>query len=270
MNLNESAPYVGSAIAGVYMPPSPHSTGVDIPGSIESDAPQSMTLEPAETFLNNKEQRFYDWAIGTLEDAGVAGVLKNVNLYAGTTLQGEIDAGLNPAYWFALTRTTAEFGLIEGDTTPLAFQAVVVDTRGDDIEAGQVRRAFNQVRGQSAYLRAWKESTSLATSGSTAFREFCLLNGSETELTFENEFGDYTVRVRPTVKQNAFAYSVTDNRLGLECTPRVADALLSDAADETGADPVPASIVFAMIRIGDVARSDPEWVVASNSSPSRR
>lgn len=269
MNLNESAPYVGSAIAGVYMPPSSQPTGIEISGSHKTDAPQSMTLEFDETLLNNKEQRFYDWAIGTLEDAGVAGVLKNVNLYAGTTLQGEIDAGLNPAYWFALTRTTAEFGLIEGDTTPLAFQAVVVDTRGDDIEAGQVRRAFNQIRGQSAYLRAWKESTSLATSGSTVFREFCLLNGSETELTLENEFGEYTVRLRLTVKHNAFAYSVTDNRLGLECTPRVADALLSDAADETGADPVPASIVCAMIRVGDVARSDPEWV-ASNSSPSRR
>lgn len=270
MNLNQSATYVGSAIAGTYISPSPQSTVIEISGSHEAEVPRSMTLEFLETFLNKDEQRFYDWAIGTLEDAGVVGVLKNVNLYAGTTLQGEVDTGANIAYWFALTRTTAEFGLLERDTTPLGFQPVVVDTRGDDVEAGQLRRAFNQIRSQSAYLRAWKESTSLGTLGSTVFREFRLLNGSETELTLENELGEYTVRVRPTVKRNAFAYSVTDNRLGLPCTPRVADALLSDAADETGADPDPASIVYAMIRVGDMARSDPEWLVASNSSPSHR
>lgn len=269
MTLNESAT-LGNAIAGTYIPTSRQSTVIETSDSHKAKAARSMTLEFVETFLNKEEQRFYNWAIGTMEDAGVVGVLKNVDLYAGTTLQGEVDTGANPAYWFALTRTTAEFGLLEGDTTPLVFQAVVVDTHGDDIEAGQVRRAFNQVRGQSAYLRAWKESTSLATSGSTAFREFRLPNGSEIELTLENEFGEYTVRVRPSVKRTAFAYSVTDNRLGLPCTPRVADAILSDAAEEAGSVPDPSAIIGAMLRTADMARYDQGWLSAQANTVERR
>lgn len=270
MNLRGSASFVGKAIAGTYIPAPNQSTIARTSNSPGFRATRGMTLDVVETFLNREEQRLYDWVIGIMEDAGVVGVLKNVNLYSGSTLQGEIDTGVNPGYWFALSRTSAEFGLLEGVTTPLAFETVTVETSGDDIEAGQVRRAFNLVRCQSAYLRSWRESTSLATLGSTAFRQFRLLNGSEMEMILENDFGEYTVRVRATVKQTAFEYSVIDNRLGLQCTPRVADALLSDAADDTGADPDPASIVCAMTRVADLARSDIEWLAASENSASRR
>lgn len=233
-------------------------------------ASEEFSLESYETFLNRDEQAFYDWGIGILEDAGVVGVLKNKTVYLGNSLQGEIETSVGPAYVFALTKRSVEFSLGRCEAFPIGYEDVVLETGLNRIEASQVSYAFDSIRRNSAYLRAWTQSTAIATRGSTAFSNFRIASGAEIALEFETDSGNFTIRVRPTMKCGVYKYSVTDIRLQLQCSTRIADAVLSDAAEEVGAVPSPLSIVSGMVLSAEKVRSYPEWIASSASSGDRR
>ena len=180
----------------------------------------------------------------------------------GNSLQGEIDTGAGPAYVVALTKRSVEFSFGRSETFPIGFESVVLEAGLNHIEASQVGRAFDCIRRNSAYLRAWRRSTTIATRGSTAFRDFRIVNGAEIAMELETDSGDFAISVRPAMKFGVFEYSVTDTVLQLQCSSRVADAVLSDAAEEVGAVPDPSSIVSAMILAAETARSDREWIAA--------
>jgi hypothetical protein len=50
---------------------------------------QEFSVETYESLRSREEQKFFDWSIGILGDAGIAGVLKNDYVYQASTLQGE-------------------------------------------------------------------------------------------------------------------------------------------------------------------------------------
>lgn len=261
---------LGAANAGVCVTPPRSCVLPAVRQSLIDDIrSQRFSVEIYETFLNSNEQIFYDWSIGMLEDAGVVGVLINDNVYLGSSLQAAIVTGPTPAYTVTLTRNSVEFGLVEADPVPISFGAIVMDAGEEEIEANQVGRAFKAIRRQSAFLRAWKECTSLASANSTLFSDLRFLDQSEIELDLEIDLGEFTVNVRPRANLNVFDYTVMDNRLGAFCSPLIADGILSYAASDVRAVRSPSPIVCAMIGAAEGAQNDREWLAAGVRGPLR-
>lgn len=262
MSPGKKLPPVGSAVAGVCVPPPRPSVLPDVQQSLQADVgSQAFSLETYETFSRRDEQCFFDWGIGILEDAGVVGVRKNDYLCLSWTLRGEIDTGVGKPYSLALTRSSVGFGFGEPKSNSIQFADVMFETGGEAIEAKQIGDAFDCIRRQSAFLRAWKDCTSMMSTPSTIFKDLRILfDGSEIEMEVETDLGEFTVSVRRSTDWDVFQYSLTDAQLPIAYSARVADALLCDAAEDAGGVPDPSEVVCAMIGAAEMARSDPEWL----------
>jgi hypothetical protein len=232
---------------------------------------QALALETNESLRSREEQKFFDWSVGILEDAGIVGTLKNDYVYQATTLHGEIDTGAGRPYSVTLSRTSVEFDDGETAEGPIQFTGAVLETEGEDLEANQVGRAFDSARRQSALLRAWKDCTSMRSAGSVIFKDLCILfNDSEFAMGVESDLGEFNVTIRRTANAEVFRYSLTDAGTPIVHSPRVADALLCDTAEEAGGVPEPAAILCAMIGAAEMAQRDPEWLAASARRRTRR
>ena len=103
------------------------------------------------------------------------------------------------------------------------------------------------------------------------FRDLRILfNDSEFAMDVETDLGEFTVTIRRTPNAEVFRYSLTDAASPILHSPRVADALLCDTAEEAGGFPEPASILCAMIGAAEMAQRDPEWLAASTRRRTRR
>lgn len=225
---------------------------------------EPFTIETDEGLRTREERRFFDWAVGILEDAGVRGTLKNDYVYQATSLHGEIHTGPGKPYTVTLSRTSVEFDDGGVEEAPINFAGATVETDGDDLEADQVGNAFDAARRQSAFIRAWKDCTFMRSSPAILFKELRILFGeTEFAMDVETDLGEFTITIRRTSDPNTFRYSLTDAENPIVYSPRVADALLSDAAEDAGGAPEPATILAAMVGAAELARRDPEWLAAS-------
>jgi hypothetical protein len=234
------------------------------PSPLTAVAPRTFALETYENLRSREEQKFFDWSIGILEDAGIVGVLKNDYVYQATTLQGEIDTGAGRPYSVTLSRTSVDFD--DGGTgrRPIQFTGAMVETEGEELEANQVGGAFDSARRQSALTRAWKDCTSMTGTHSIIFKDLRILfSDSEFAMEMETDLGELSVNIRRTSTAGLFKYSLTNAEVPIVYSPRVADALLCDAAEEAGGHPEPATILCAMIGAAELARRDPEWLAAA-------
>lgn len=234
-------------------------------------AAQAFALETNESLRSREEQKFFDWSIGILEDAGIVGVLRNDYVYQASTLHGEIHTGAGRPYSVTLSRTSVDFDDGETAEGPIQFTDAMLETEGEDLEANQVGRAFDSARRQSALLRAWKDCTSMRSTYSVIFKDLrVLFNDSEFAMDVETDLGEFTVTIRRTPNAEVFRYSLADAATPILHSPRVADALLCDTAEEAGGVPEPAEILCAMIGAVEMARRDPEWLAASMRRRTRR
>lgn len=255
----------GSAAAGVCMPPRQNwpLTEIETP-QFAAVALQAFALEANESMRSREEQKFFDWSVGILEDSGIVGILRNDYVYQATTLQGEVHTGAGRPYSVTLSRTSVVFDDEETASGPIQFTGSVLDTEGEDLEANQVGRTFDAARRQSTLLRAWKDCTSMRSAGSVIFKDLrVLFDNSEFAMEVESDLGEFTVSIRRTANAEVFRYSLTDASTPIVHSPRVADALLSDAAEEAGGVPEPASVLCAMIAAAEMAQRDPEWLAAA-------
>lgn len=272
MGLEQISSPTGSAAAGVCRPPRQiwPLTELENP-RFAAAASQAFALETNEGLRSREEQKFFDWSIGILEDAGIVGILRNDYVYKASTLHGDIHTGAGRSYSVTLSRTSVEFDDGETATGPIQFAGAVLETEGEDLEANQVGRAFDAARRQSALLRAWKDCTSMRSAGSVIFKDLRILfNDSEFAMDVESDLGEFTVTIRRTANADVFRYSLTDASTPIVHSPRVADALLSDTAEEAGGVPEPASILCAMIGAAEIAQRDPEWLAANARRRTRR
>jgi len=269
---DQDLPPVGSAVAGVFVAhPSLRTLPRAEPAFLKSVAPEHLTVDADESLRTREERRFFDWGVGILDDAGICGVLKNDYIYQATTLHGEIHTGAGRPYTVTLSRTSVEFEECGNEEPPLHFDGGSFETGGDDLEASQVRSAFDAARRQSALIRAWKDCTAMRSTHSILFKELRILFGEpEFAMDVETDLGEFTVTIRRTPNPDVFRYSLTDAETPIVNSPRVADALLSDAAEEAGGDPEPAAILGAMIRATWLARQDPEWLGVQRRSGTTR
>lgn len=242
------------------------------PTWLSSSALKALTLEDDESLRTREEQKFFDWSIGILEDAGVVGVLKNDYVYQSTMLHGEIHVGAGTPYFVTLSRTSVEFDDRQtGGNGPVQFTGARVETEGEDLEAQQVGRAFDCVCWQSALTRAWNDSTSMGSNHAVIFKDLRLLSSEgEIAMDVETDLCQFTVSMHRTSKSGVFLYSLTDADTPIVQSPRVADALLSDVAEDAGGDPQPAAILGAMTTAIGLARIDAEWMAAEARRRTRR
>lgn len=260
MNQARSRFLLGTAFRGVCVNPPASLSPVGAHSVSDYASLQELSIKSYETFLNPTEQRFYDWSIGILEDGGVVGSLEVGDVYLSSSFQAQINTGTMPLYVVSLTRTSVEFGLLLADPLPIQFGAVYVDNDEDLIEATQVGRVFKTIRRQSAYLRAWKESTQLASTSST-FLSDLRISDSGIELDMEVvETGQFTATVCPTPRCGVYEYYVQDNDSQDLCSPSLGDAILNSAAKGLKARCGPSTIVCAMIRAGETLPYDYERV----------
>lgn len=220
---------------------------------------------------SRNEQQFFDWSIGILEDAGVVGVLKNDYVYQAAILHGEIQVGAGASYSIELSKTSVDFRQADSVNAPIQFTTGPVGTEGEDIEASEVRSAFESVCRQAALQRAWKFCTAMTSTNSVIFRDLrFLFGGSEFAMDVETDLGEFTVTVNKWSRPGAFGYSLSNAPAQIVYSQRVADALLCDAAEAAGGVPDPSAIVFAMIGAAERARRDPEWLSAAARTRIRR
>jgi hypothetical protein len=262
MTTMQNLPPIGSAVAGLCVPPSSlwSSSGLGV-SSREGSASQVFALGSDESYGSLREQRFFDWCIGILEDAGVVGVMNNEYLYRADTLHGEILDHGGWVYSLAISKTSVIFqhGSAHGDPepAPILYSGSEVETRDEELEASQVRRAYCALRRQLALLRAWTATTHLRSTPSISFRDLRLfLNDTQIEMEVETGLGECTVSIERTSKSGVFRYTLASYENSTVYTARVADALLSDAAEEAGGHPEPASILCAMIGAAIRAQRD--------------
>lgn len=258
-------PRIGSARAGVCLPPQKLWRLPDVePSFLASGIPQTFALESYEGLRSRDEQKFFDWSIGILEDAGVVGVLKNEYIYQAASLHGEIQVGAGAPYSIELSKTSVDFRQGDDINAPIQFTTGPVGSEGEDIEAHEIRSSFESVCQQAALQRAWKFCTAMTSTHSVVFRDLRLLfGGSEFGMDVETDFGEFTVTVNKWSRPGAFGYSLSNAQAQIVYSQRVADALLCDAAEAAGGVPDPARIVFAMIGAVERARRDPEWLAAA-------
>jgi hypothetical protein len=217
-------------------------------------------VEDYQQFIRPDEQKFYDWCIDLLEDSGVVGELKNERLYLGTALSGQLAVG-GESYYFELSRTSVHFASGNRSHPPIRFSGASVETEGSDIEASQVGKAFDSIRRQAILNRVWASFTSLGSNPVVGISDFRLGEGrSLASMEIETTLGECTVSIRRGLQADAFRYSVFHAAGSAELSPRIADALLADVAEDLGASPVPESILDPMIGVAERARSDNEWL----------
>lgn len=272
MTTGQILPPVGSAVSGLYvLPPLLWACPEAEPLSETTGAVQGFSVETYESLRSREELEFFDWSIGILGDAGIAGVLKNDYVYQASTLQGEIHTGAGRAYSLALSKTSVDFGEDENTGEPLRFTGSMLETDGEELEANQIGRAFNAARRQSALLRAWRDCTSMKSTHSIILKDLrTLFSNSEFAMDMETDLAEFTVTIRRTTAAGVFRYTLTDAATSIMTSPRVADAVLCDAAEEAGGDPEPASILFAIISAIELAQRDAEWLAASFGTRMRR
>lgn len=233
---------------------------------VASMAEPSLALEFDDALRSRDEQRFFDWCIGILEDAGVVGVIRNDYVYQASSLHAEIHPESGSPYFLMLTRTSVEFSILESEDAPLLFDPAVFETDGDLLEANELRSTFNKIRRQAALLRAWMDCTSMASNGTVVFKNFRISSGdSEIVMDVEAPLAGFTVVVRRLPTRGTFNYSLSGVESPFMHSPRVVDALLSDAAEDAGDVPDPATAILAMIATAWLARRDPEWQAATTA-----
>lgn len=266
MILNQDLSRDGHAAAGhCVLPNEIWTTFEAIPVLLTPTGPSAFTVETDDVLRSRQERSFFDWGIGILEDAGLAGVLKNDYVYQSTTLKGEIHPETGTPYSLSLSRTSVEFDYGLGTGGPIQFTDAMVETDGPEIEAAQIRRTLELARRQSVLLRAWKNCTSLRSSHAVIYRDLRpVFHDSELAMDVSMDLAEFTVAIRRTSEVGVFRYSLTDVETPMMHSPRVVDALLSDAAEEAGGVPEPVTILGAMVRAAEAARRDPEWLGASN------
>lgn len=258
------------AVVGAYLPPSYLSTFSAPADSPMSRATTALVVEDYQHFIRPDEQKFYDWSIDLLEDSGVVGVLNNERLYLDTALGGQLQVG-GESYFFELSRTSVTFASEKPSNPPIRFSEVSVETKGSEIEATQVGTAFVLIRRQSILNRVWASSTSLASQPAIGICDFRIDEGrSLASMEIETSLGECTVSIRRGLQSNAFRYSVYHAASSEELSPRIADALLADLAEDLGASPVPESILDVMIGVADRVRTDPEWLSVGGGGRVRR
>lgn len=266
----EQHPPTGMAAGGVCRPDPRLWTLSEVEPSLASMAEKSLALESYDSLRSLDEQRFFDWCIGIMEDAGVVGTLRNDYVYQFSSLHGELHPSAGSPYILVLTRTSVEFDIPESKDAPIKFDPAIFETDGEELEANQVRAAFNMIRRQAALLRAWKDSTSMVSNQNVIFKNLRMpLSDSELAMDVETPFAEFTIVVRRMPIRRAFNYSLTGAENPIVYSPRVVDALLSDAADDAGGVPEPATVVLAMIGTAWLARRDTEWLAAGAGRNSR-
>lgn len=272
MTPGQILPPVGSAISGVYVPPAYLWTlPAAEPLSETVGTVQGFSVEAYESLRSREEQKFFDWSIGILGDAGVTGVLKNDYVYQASTLQGELHTGAGRQYSLALSKTSVDFDGGETAAGPIQFTGSMLETDGEELEANQVGRAFVTARRQSALLRTWKNCTPMRSTASVILKDLRTLSkNTEFAMDVETDLAEFAVTIRRTPNAGVFRYSLTDAATPVMASPRVADAVLCDAAEEAGGIPEPASILFAMISAIEFAQRDAEWLAASSRQRMRR
>lgn len=234
------------AVAGEYLPPSDLLKIFSVKGSPQGSAPTD-------------EQKFYDWCTDLSEDSGVVGNLSDERLYLDTALSGRLQVG-GESYYFEMSRTSVNFASEKPIDPPIGFSGVGVETEGSEIEATQVGKAFVSIRQQAILNRVWASSTSLTSIPAVGISEFRLGEGrSQALMTIETGLGECTVSIRRG-PQETFRYSVFLAAVSAELSPRIADALLADVAEDLGASPVPESIPDPMFAAAERARTDQEWL----------
>lgn len=271
MSKAEQCPPTGTATGGVFRPDPRLWTIPEVELPLASKAEQSLALESCDSLRSRDEQRFFDWCIGVMEDAGVVGTLGNDYVYQSSSLHGEIYPSAGSPYLLTLTRTSVEFDIPESKRAPIQFDPAIFETHGEELEANQVSATFNMIRRQAALLRAWKDCTSMASNQSVIFKNLRMpLGDSELAMDVESPSAEFTIVVGRLPNRGTFNYSLTDAESPIMYSPRVVDALLSDAAEDAGGVPEPASVVLAMIRSAWLARRDPEWLAADTGRIDRR
>ncbi|MDQ0770241.1 hypothetical protein QF031_002990 [Pseudarthrobacter defluvii] len=131
------------------------------------------------------------------------------------------------------------------------------------IEANELRSAFDMIRRQAALVRAWMDSTSLASNENVVFKNFRIAaGGSELAMDVEVPQAGFSIVVRKLPTPGKFTYSLSGLDNPFVHSPRVVDALLSDAAEDAGGVPDPATPIMAMIATAWLAQRDPEWQVS--------
>ena len=256
MKMGPKKPGNHRAVAGEYLPPSCFPTSSGPTGWPQSSAPAALVVEDYQHFIRQAEQKFYDWCIDLLDDSGVVGVLNNERLYLDSALSGQLHVG-DEFYYFELSRTSVNFASEKPRNPPIRFSEVSVETEGTEIEATQVGKAFVSIRRQSILNRVWASVTSLASRPAVAISDFRL--GGHRALALmeiETSLGECTVSLRSGPQAETFRYSVFQTRTSAELSPRIADAVLADVAEDLGVPPLPESILDAMIGVAERVRTD--------------
>ncbi|MDQ0679671.1 hypothetical protein QFZ30_003053 [Arthrobacter pascens] len=258
----QNLPPTGIAVEGQCVPP----PSLWVPSAYRSASRRGSTsavfaVDSEESFVSPQEQRFFDWGIGILEDAGIVGLMKHEYLYRATALHAEIHNEGGWVFSVSLTRTSVGFhhGSIHGhpESGPIHYSGSEIETGGEDLEASQVRKAYCDFRRQSALLRAWNATTHLASTSFVGLRDLRLLvNDTQIAMEVETSLGECTVTIDRTSKSGVFRYTLANEEHSTVHTARVADALLSDAAEDVGGHPEPSSILFAMIGAAVLAQRD--------------
>jgi hypothetical protein len=259
-------PPAGTATGGVCRPDPKLWTLPEMGLLVATEAEPGFALDFDDALRSRDEQRFFDWCIGILEDAGVVGVLRDDYIYQASTLHAQIYPESGTPYFLVLSRKSVEFYIEESKDAPLLFDPAVVETDEDLLEASELRSAFDMIRRQAALLRAWKDSTSLASNKNVVFKNF-RISSDDSEFAVEVEMptADFIIVVRRLPAQGNFAYSLAGTDNPFVHSPRVVDALLSDAAEEVGGVPDPATAIIAMIATAWLAQRDPEWQAANTA-----
>lgn len=260
MSKPEYCPAIETAIGGVCCP---HPRLWTLPETgllVATEAEPSLALDFDDALRSRDEQRFFDWCIGILEDAGVVGVLRNDYIYQASTLHAEIHPESGSPHFLMLSRKSVEFYIQESKDAPLLFDPALIETDGRVLEASDVRSAFDMIRRQTVLLRAWIDSTSIASNENVVFKNFRIASGnSELAMEVETPVAGFTIMVRRLPTPGRFAYSLSGVDSPFAHSLRVVDALLSDAAEDAGGVPDPATAIIAMIATAWLAQRDPEW-----------
>lgn len=228
--------------------------------SPEQSSPPALELEDCQTFISHDEQHFYDWCLGILEDSGVTGILKNERLYLASECHAELDVG-DTTYEVELSQTFINFAHKDMGELRLLFPDTGATTDGETLETSHVRQAFDAIRRQSVLNRFWAASTDLVSAPAVGIGNLRLDDRRAlVAMDVESGMGECTVRISRGTDVKSFRYSVTEAVRSMQFSPRIADALLSDVADELGGCPQPETLLNAMMGTYTRAQNDHEWL----------
>ncbi|MDQ0770244.1 hypothetical protein QF031_002993 [Pseudarthrobacter defluvii] len=104
---------MGTAAGGVCCPDPRLWTLPEMELLVASEAKPSLAFDFDDALRSRDEQRFFDWCIGILEDAGVVGIVRNDYIYQASTLHAEIHPQSGSPYFLMLARKSVEFYIQE-------------------------------------------------------------------------------------------------------------------------------------------------------------